>query len=86
VFLEDALSEQSKEINYSQPHYAIDGTRLEDVKKTLKVKIPKGVSEGERIRLKGQGAPGLGEGPPGDLYLRIKLVPQRFSMWKAIIW
>jgi curved DNA-binding protein len=75
VFLEDTLSEESKEISYNLPHYDVDGSRLEDVKKTLKVKIPKGVTDGERIRLKGQGAPGLGDGPPGDLYLRIRMVP-----------
>ncbi|MEX1034232.1 MAG: curved DNA-binding protein [Cellvibrionaceae bacterium] len=75
IFLEDTLSEESKEINYSLPHYDLNGTRLEDVKKTLRVKIPKGVANGERIRLKDQGAPGVGEGPAGDLYLRIRLVP-----------
>ena len=44
-------------------------------KKTLKVKIPVGVVDGERIRLKGQGAPGFGSGPAGDLYLRVRLIP-----------
>jgi curved DNA-binding protein len=75
IFLEDTLSEESKQINYSLPHYDLDGIRLGDINKTLKVKIPKGVVNGERIRLKGQGAPGLGDGPNGDLYLRIRLVP-----------
>jgi curved DNA-binding protein len=45
------------------------------VNKTLTVKIPAGVAEGERIRLKGQGGQGLGDAPSGDLYLRIRLVP-----------
>lgn len=45
------------------------------MRKTLQVKIPAGVSDGERIRLKGQGAPGIGGQPSGDLYLRIRLVP-----------
>ncbi len=31
--------------------------------------------DGERIRLKGQGAQGIGQGPNGDLYLRIRFVP-----------
>ncbi|MGQ9426268.1 curved DNA-binding protein [Gilvimarinus sp. F26214L] len=75
VFLEETLSEEPKQINYSLPHYGLDGSRLEDVTKTIRVKIPKGAADGERIRLKGQGAPGIGEGPPGDLYLRIRLVP-----------
>lgn len=34
---------------------------------TLNVQIPKGVREGQMIRLAGQGAPVQGEGPPGDL-------------------
>ncbi|WP_457573453.1 DnaJ C-terminal domain-containing protein [Desulfolithobacter sp.] len=38
---------------------------------TLHVTIPKGIIEGQRIRLEGQGTPGIGGGPPGDLYLEI---------------
>jgi DnaJ-class molecular chaperone len=38
---------------------------------TLTVKIPPGVREGQRLRLRGKGGPGLGGGPPGDLYLVI---------------
>lgn len=74
VFLEETIREDSRTIEYNLPHYSDTG-RLKDVKKTLKVKIPKGVSDGERIRLKGQGGPGFGDGPAGDLYLRIRLVP-----------
>lgn len=74
VFLEDTLKDEAKTIEYRLPHYG-DSGRLEDIRKTLKVKIPKGVTDGERIRLKGQGAPGFGDGPAGDLYLKIKLVP-----------
>ncbi len=74
LFLEDTLKEESKTIEYRLPHYGEQG-RLEDIKKTLKVKIPKGVADGERIRLAGQGGPGYADGPAGDLYLRIKLVP-----------
>ncbi|ALO47345.1 curved DNA-binding protein [Pseudohongiella spirulinae] len=75
IFLEDVLSDESKQISYSLPHYDVSGQRLEDITKTLKIKIPKGVADGERIRLKAQGAPGIGNGPAGDLYLRIRLVP-----------
>lgn len=74
VLLEDTLSDESKTIEYRLPHYDESG-RLNDIKKTLKIKIPRGVVDGERIRLKGQGAPGFGSGPAGNLYLRIKLVP-----------
>jgi len=43
--------------------------------RTLKVKIPSGVSDGSQIRLAGQGGPGGGGGPPGDLYLEVRLRP-----------
>ncbi|WP_299199449.1 curved DNA-binding protein [uncultured Amphritea sp.] len=74
IFLEDTLAKESKKISYHLPHYDNEG-RLHEVKKTLNVKIPPGVVDGERIRLKGQGAPGIGNGAYGDLYLRIRLVP-----------
>jgi len=43
--------------------------------KTLTVKIPPGVHQGSRIRLKGQGGDGLAGGTQGDLYLKVKLLP-----------
>jgi len=74
IFLEDTLSAGSQTISYTLPRRGDDG-RVTEVKKTLNVKIPAGVSDGERIRLKGQGAQGMGSGANGDLYLRIRLVP-----------
>lgn len=44
----------------------------------LRVKIPRGVEEGSRIRLAGQGGPGVAGGPPGDLLLSIRLAKHRF--------
>ena len=73
VFLEETLAETSKPIQYQIPVY--EHGQVRQLKKSLKVKIPAGVSEGERIRLKGQGAPGEGDAPAGDLYLHIRLVP-----------
>ena len=43
----------------------------------LDVRIPKGVQGGERIRVKGKGAKGIGRGPSGDLYLHVNLIPDR---------
>ena len=44
--------------------------------KTLNVKIPKGIAEGQQIRLAGQGLPGYNGGENGDLYLKIKFHDQ----------
>ena len=41
--------------------------------KTLSVNIPKGVEDGTRIRLSGEGEAGLRGGPPGDLYIFLSL-------------
>ena len=45
-----------------------DGRRVD-------AKIPPGVKTGSRVRLKGQGGPGIGDGQPGDLYLTINILP-----------
>jgi curved DNA-binding protein len=45
--------------------------------RSLRVAIPAGVTNGQRIRLAGQGGPGFGGGPAGDLYLEIALKPHR---------
>ena len=74
LFLEDTLSDEPRPLQYSMPHYGEQG-RLPDIRKTLGVRLPPGVADGDRIRLKGQGGPGFGNGQPGDLYLHIRLVP-----------
>lgn len=43
--------------------------------KTLQVKIPAGIDEGDRIRLAGEGERGQGGGPAGDLYVQIHIKP-----------
>jgi curved DNA-binding protein len=41
--------------------------------KTLKIKIPKGITDGKQIRLAGQGAAGIGGGKNGDLFLKVTI-------------
>jgi len=41
----------------------------------LEVKIPPGVDTGSRIRIAGEGEPGVGGGPRGDLYLKVEVIP-----------
>ncbi|WP_319542690.1 J domain-containing protein [uncultured Pseudodesulfovibrio sp.] len=43
--------------------------------KTLEINVPPGIKDGQKIRLAGQGNPGMGGGPKGDLYLKIRLMP-----------
>jgi molecular chaperone DnaJ len=43
--------------------------------KVLEVNIPAGIDEGQRIRLSGKGEPGTNGGPPGDLYVEIRIKP-----------
>ena len=73
LFLEETVGDVSKPVEYELP--VIEGGQLRRKRKSLKVTIPTGTADGERIRVKGQGAPGQGDAPAGDLYLHVRLVP-----------
>ncbi len=74
IDLEDAFHGATRSITLRHPELDSSG-HVVTRERTLNVKIPKGVKEGQRIRLAGQGAPGIGEGPAGDLYLEIGFNP-----------
>ena len=55
------------------PCTSCHGAGRKKTHKTLSVKIPAGIDEGDRIRLTGEGEPGVNGGPPGDLYVQVHL-------------
>ncbi len=77
IDLRDAFAGATRQISLRMPE--IDDTgHLALKNRTLNVEIPKGVTEGQQIRLKGQGSPGSGRLPAGDLYLEIRFKPDPF--------
>jgi curved DNA-binding protein len=76
IDLEDAFNGSTTTIELSSPQRSEDG-HVTVRPRTLKVTIPRGVIEGQQIRLAGQGSTGSGGGPAGDLYLEIALRPHR---------
>ncbi len=75
VFLEETLADHQRTISYQLPGAVSHGRQGEPVSKTLKVKVPAGVTDGDRIRVKGQGPAGGSGGANGDLYLIIRIAP-----------
>ncbi|NNK33999.1 MAG: DnaJ domain-containing protein [Xanthomonadales bacterium] len=76
IDLEDAYRGATRQLRLSQPATGADG-RPVTKERTLNVRIPKGVTQGQRIRLAGQGGTGRGRGRTGDLYLEIEFRPHR---------
>jgi curved DNA-binding protein len=64
------------DLNLSMPDYDSQG-RLAHVPRSFKVRIPKGATDGQRLRLSGKGGKGFNGGPDGDLYLTVELQPHR---------
>jgi molecular chaperone DnaJ len=57
------------------PCSSCQGTGRVEKPKTLSVKVPAGMDNGDRIRLTGEGEPGESGGPPGDLYVQVRVKP-----------
>lgn len=77
VDLEDAFHAVTRSINLKSPELDMHG-QVQLINRTLNVKIPMGIKEGQQIRLAGQGARGRGQGAKGDLYLEIHFNPHPF--------
>ena len=72
----DSYKGASRAITLRLPEVTPEGHVISR-ERTLNVRIPKGVYEGQQIRLGGQGGAGLGEAPSGDLYLTIEFSPHK---------
>ncbi len=70
--LDDAARGKDIAVTFSVPELDANG-QVQRSSRTARVRVPKGVTDGERLRVPGQGAAGLGGGKPGDLYLDIRL-------------
>jgi curved DNA-binding protein len=74
--LEDAFTGTQLDLNLEMPEHAADGS-VRRAPKTIKARIPKGATDGQRLRLRGQGGKGRNGGRDGDIYLNISLRPHR---------
>ncbi|KAA1176021.1 DnaJ domain-containing protein [Marinobacter salinexigens] len=74
LFLEEVFQGCEKQVSFTVYESDAHGHAVPR-QKTLKVKIPAGMREGQHLRLKGQGSPGAGGGDSGDLLLEIELAP-----------
>jgi curved DNA-binding protein len=74
IDLRDAYEGAAREIRLRAPRLDANGHVVLD-ERTLQVHIPKGMREGQQIRLAGQGSPGYGGAPAGDLFLEVHFNP-----------
>jgi molecular chaperone DnaJ len=66
-----------RQLVYDDPCPTCQGSGHGLSSRTIQARIPAGVKDGQRIRLKGKGAPGANGGPAGDLYVTVKVTPHR---------
>ena len=76
ISIEQAFGGALLELNVSMPDHDAAG-RMVRVPRALKVRVPKGVTDGQRLRLPGMGGRGFNGGRAGDLYLTVTFQPHR---------
>ncbi len=64
-------------LKVTDPCPTCHGSGQETSQRQVKVRIPSGVNDAQRIRVKGRGQPGANGGPPGDLYVVVHVSPHR---------
>lgn len=74
IELEDSFQGSARTITLTGTEIDAGG-RIRVRPRTITVRIPKGIRSGQSIRLAGQGSPGLGGGPAGDLFIEIVFNP-----------
>ncbi len=74
IDLEDAFQGAQRSISLRMPALDDEGRGVMR-ERTLEINIPKGIRAGQQLRLAGQGGPGMGSGPAGDLFLEIGFNP-----------
>ena len=77
ISLEDAFHGTTVDLNFTVPEYDEQG-QLKRVPHSFKARIPKGVTDGQKMLLRGKGGKGANGGPDGNLYLNISFIPHRF--------
>ena len=77
ITLEQAYRGTDVNLDLSMPEYDAGGT-MRRVPRTFKAHIPKGATDGQRLRVPGKGGKGFNGGRDGDLYLNITLQPHAF--------
>lgn len=86
ITLEDAYRGARHTISLRRPVLSADG-HVTVTDRQVEVNIPKGVRQGQHLRLAGMGDPGHGDGPAGDLYLEIGFRPHaRFRVEANDVW
>ncbi len=76
IELEDSYTGAARTFTLKHTELSPEG-RPQLKSRTLNVRIPKGVREGQFIRLAGQGEPGIGHNQPGDLFLEVTFAPHK---------
>lgn len=66
---------QGRGTTIEQPCATCRGSGTEKRQREVKVRLPAGVADGQRIRLKGRGGPGMNGGPAGDLFVECHVTP-----------
>jgi curved DNA-binding protein len=74
ITLEESYAGATRRLHLDLPEPDAHG-RIHTRPRTLNVRIPPGVTGGQKIRLPGQGQAGLFGGPKGDLYLEVEILP-----------